>query len=90
MEGPCAPRTWNVDHWLACSADVVTAAGELIGAVHNGGPSLSQLRAHAVDWHECHWLALLTQLAAEYHSYGLTVFDVRERLLDHEIARVLG
>lgn len=73
------------DHWRRVYADVITAAGELIAGMADGGPALHDLQRAVSDFHECHVMALVSQLASEYHQFGLTLASVRQDLLARDV-----
>lgn len=87
MELPCDGQNRTYAHWLACTEDVTTAAGNLITAVCGRGALISELREQIIGWHECHHLALLNQLATEYHAHGMTAADIQLTLLEHQMLR---
>lgn len=87
MELPCDGQNRTLAHWLACTEDAATAAGNLITEMRHGGASFVNLRAQVHGWHECHYLALLNQLATEYHAHDITSEDIMLTLLQHSMMR---
>ena len=85
MEKICLPRIWEDEHWRHVQADVCTVAADLIPMVQSGACTVGDLKDAIADFHDCHALALLHQLACEFSDRGHTPNTIRDQLLAWDV-----
>lgn len=88
MQTACVRHGFDVDHWNHCVADVITVAADIIPAVWINGVNLRLMRESIKDFHECHVMALLSQLAVELAAAEHTPFTLRCLILEREISAI--
>lgn len=86
MERRCVNGTPHDPHWRNVQADVVAVASQLIPAVNVTDVTIGELRYLVRDFHSCHVMALLIQLACEMKERGHSPDTVRDQLLAWDIA----
>lgn len=73
----CPDPRFDREHFEQCSRDVIAVAGELLPLIAGGELFITDLRRAIAGFHECHTLALLSELAAMFGKSEYTVDGVR-------------